>query len=125
MISHVTTGVVALMAGELTARHRIVASVVRKRLIGLVIMALLPMMPTYWLDAMCYLLRSTLSRGSAGVQPPLTAGIVQEEPGASTQVAPAAGLVIPGALFGLGQFGLTFSLRPDFRACICCIIAVL
>jgi hypothetical protein len=53
---------------------------------------------------MCVLLRSTLSGGPAGLQPALTAGIVQEACRVSTQAAPAAGLVIAGNLFGLTIF---------------------
>ena len=112
----VTTGVVALMTGKLTTRIGIVSSIVRERIIGLLLMALLPMMPSYWLAALCYLLRSALSRGPAGAQQALTVGIVREErrglatslSAVSTQVPRAAGPVITGFLLGLGQFGLPF-----------------
>ena len=115
-VTFVITGVVALMTGELTARIGIVSSVVWERLIGLLLMALLPMMPAYSLAALCYLLRSALSRGSAGAQQALTVGIVREARrgfatslnAVSTQVPRAAGPVITGMLLDVGQFGLPF-----------------
>ncbi len=110
------TGIVSLLTGWLTQRIGIVSSVVWERMIGMGMMAILPLMPNYWLASLVYLLRSVFSRGSAGAQQALTVGLVREERSGlaaslnaiSFQLPRSVGPGISGYLLGAGQFSLPF-----------------
>jgi len=112
----VITGVASLLTGWLTERIGIVQSVIWERLIGVGLVALLPIMPVYWLAAMVYLLRSVFSRGSAGAQQALTVGLVRDERrglaaslnAVSFQLPRSVGPSIAGYLLEAGQFSLPF-----------------
>jgi len=112
----VITGVASLLTGWLTGRIGIVRSVVWERLIGIGLMILLPIMPTFWLASLVYLLRSAFSRGSAGAQQALTVGLVREERrglaaslnAVSFQLPRSVGPGIAGYLLQAGQFSLPF-----------------
>ncbi len=110
------TGVASLLTGWLTQRIGIVSSVVWERMIGMGMMAILPLMPNYRLASMAYLLRSVFSRGSAGAQQALTVGLVREERrglaaslnAISFQLPRSVGPGIAGYLLEAGQFSLPF-----------------
>ena len=110
------TGVVSLLTGKLTQRIGIVASVVWERLLGLVLLAVLPLMPSYGLAALIYFLRSAFARGSTGAQQALAIGLVGDERrglatslnAASVQLPRSIGPGIAGYLLSLGEFALPF-----------------
>jgi MFS family permease len=110
------TGAASLLTGWLTGRIGIVPSVVWERLIGIGLLALLPIMPSYWLASMVYLLRSVFSRSPAGAQQALTIGLVREERrglaaslnAVSFQLPRSVGPGIAGYLLEAGQFCLPF-----------------
>jgi MFS family permease len=112
----VITGVASLLTGWLSERIGIVPSVVWERLIGMGLLVFLPIMPTYWLAALIYLLRSVFSRGSAGAQQALTVGLVRDERrglatslnAVSFQLPRSVGPGIAGYLLEVGQFSLPF-----------------
>jgi MFS family permease len=112
----VITGVASVLTGLLTGRIGIVQSVFWERLIGVGLMVLLPLMPTYWLASTIYLLRSVFARGSAGAQQALTVGLVRDERrglaaslnAVSFQLPRSVGPGIAGYLLEAGQFSLPF-----------------
>lgn len=112
----VLTGASSLLTGRLTERIGIVQSVIWARLVGLVLLVLLPLMPVYWLAALVYLLRSAFNRGSAGARQALTVGLVRDERrglatslnAVSFQVPQSVGPTIAGYLLDAGQFTLPF-----------------
>ena len=112
----VITGAASLLTGWLTGRIGIVPSVVWERLIGIGLMVLLPIMPTFWLASLVFLLRSVFSRGSAGAQQALTVGLVREQRrglaaslnAVSFQLPRSVGPGIAGYLLQTGQFSLPF-----------------
>jgi len=112
----VITGVASLLTGWLTERIGIIPSVVWERLIGIGLLVLLPIMPTYWLASLIYLLRSVFSRGSAGAQQALTVGLVRDERrglaaslnAVSFQLPRSVGPGTAGYLLQAGQFSLPF-----------------
>ncbi|MCL4560958.1 MAG: MFS transporter [Chloroflexi bacterium] len=117
------TGVISLFTGRLTERIGIVSSVVWERVFSLGLLVLLPIMPTYGLASIAYLLRSALSRGSAGAQQALTIGLVRDERrglatslnAVSSQFPRSAGPGIAGYLLSLGQFELPFYIAALFQ----------
>jgi MFS family permease len=110
------TGLMALFTARLSTSVGLVSSVVWPRLIGLVLLFMLPMMPHYGLAALIYLLRSAFSRGAAGAQQALVIGLVREERrglaaslNAVAMLLPrSAGPSIAGYLLTLGQFAVPF-----------------
>jgi predicted MFS family arabinose efflux permease len=110
------TGASSLLTGRLTERIGIVRSVIGVRLVGLVLMVLLPLMPAYWLAALVYLLRSAFNRSSAGARQALTVGLVRDERrglatslnAVSLQVPRSVGPSVAGYLLDAGQFALPF-----------------
>ena len=110
------SGVSSLVTGRLSERIGLVQSVVRARLIGLVLLVLLPIMPTYWAASMAYLLRSVFNRGSSGARQALTIGLVRDERrglaislnAVSRQVPRSIGPTLAGLLMDAGLFGVPF-----------------
>jgi predicted MFS family arabinose efflux permease len=110
------TGMLSLLTGKMTERIGIIHSVVRTRLIGLILLAVVPLMPAYWLAALAYLLRSAFYRGSAGAQQALTVGLVRDERrglatslnAASFQLPRSVGPTIAGHLLQAGQLAVPF-----------------
>ncbi|MGB6068840.1 MAG: MFS transporter [Desulfomonilaceae bacterium] len=110
------TGFMSLFTGRLSERIGIVSSVVWARLIGLVLLILLPLMPHYGLAALCYLLRSAFTRGSAGAQQALVMGLVQETRrglaaslnAAAMQLPRSVGPTIAGYLLSIGLLAAPF-----------------
>ena len=112
----IITGVFSLLTGWLTRRIGIVTSVVWERLVGTGLLALLPIMPNYWLASLIFILRTVFYRGSAGAQQALTVGLVRDERrgfatslnAVSLQLPRSAGPSISGYLLDAGQFSLPF-----------------
>lgn len=110
------TGVASLITGLLTERIGIVQSVVWERMVGIGLLVLLPLMPTYRLASLVYVIRSVFTRGPAGVQQALTIGLVRNERrglaaslnAVSFQLPRSVGPAIAGYLFDAGQFSLPF-----------------
>ncbi len=110
------TGMLSFFTGKMTERIGITHSVVRTRLIGLILLALVPLMPSYWLAALAYLLRSAFYRSSAGAQQALTIGLVSDERrglaaslnAVSVQMPRSVGPTIAGHLLNLGLLALPF-----------------
>jgi len=112
----VITGVSSLFTGWLTGRIGIVPSVVWERLLGTMLLVLLPIMPRYWLASLVYLLRTVFYRGTAGAQQALTVGLVRDERrglatslnAVSFQLPRSVGPGLAGFLLDSGQLSLPF-----------------
>ncbi len=123
-LTFVITGVASLITGTLTGTIGIVRSVVWGRLGALVLLVLLPLMPTYWLAAPIYLLRSVLARSGAGAQQALTIGLVRNERRGlaaslntvSFQVPRSIGPAIAGYLFQYDWFSMPFFAGALFQS---------
>jgi MFS family permease len=114
----VLTGVSALLTGSLTERIGLVQSVVWERLVGLVLLVLLPLVPSYRFASVVYLFRSAVNRGSAGVQQALVVGSVGDERrglatsvnAVSFQLPQSLGPSLAGYLLESGRLFLPFYL---------------
>jgi len=121
--SFLLTGVASLLTGRMTERIGIVRSVIWERLIGLLLLVLLPLMPVYWIAASMYLLRSVFNRGVAGAQQALTVGLVRNERRGlatslnmvSSRIPQSAGPGIAGYLLHIGQLTLPFYVAALFQ----------
>lgn len=112
----VITAFSSLLTGRLTEHIGIVQSVVWARFLALILLVLMPLMPTYGLASLVYLLRSAFNRGSAGARQALTIGLVRDERrglatslnAVSFQVPQSVGPTIAGYMLDAGQFALPF-----------------
>lgn len=115
-ITFLFTGAASLVTGKVSERIGIVRSVVWARVIGLVMLIILPLMPVYWLASVVYLLRSAFNRGSVGARQALTVGLVGDERRGlatslntvSMQIPQSIGPTVAGYLFGAGDLALPF-----------------
>lgn len=112
------TGISSLLTGKLSQKTGIVKIVVRARLLGLILLILLPFIPFFWLASVVYLLRSALNRGSVGARQALTVGLVRDQRrglatslnALSMQLPQSFGPTFAGFLFSTGQLVVPFIL---------------
>lgn len=76
-LSFILTGLSSIATGALVDRIGLVAPIVYVRLVGVALLALLPLMPSYGWAAGIYVLRSVLNRGSAGARQAFGVSIVR------------------------------------------------
>ncbi|MDA8389740.1 MAG: MFS transporter [Gammaproteobacteria bacterium] len=120
----VVTAATSLMVGRLTHRFGVMRSILTMRYLGLVVLVLLPLMPTFGMAACLYILRSALNRGTVGARQALNIGIVRAHrrglaaslSNASTQVPRALGPVVAGLLYHAGFLTLPFFIAGGFQA---------
>jgi MFS family permease len=92
------TAVASLLTARLTERIGLVNSVVKLRLIGLVLLVLLPLVPWYPLAALLYVLRSAANRSSVGARQAVVVSLVEDERRGFAVSLNAASFVLPQAL---------------------------
>lgn len=122
-LAFAVTGVASLLTGRLTERVGIVKSVVGMRTVGLALLILLPIMPTYPLAALIYFLRSGFNRGSVGARQAVVASLVDDERrgfasslnATSFQFPQALGPALAGTLIEQGFLILPFYLAFVFQ----------
>jgi MFS family permease len=106
----------SLLTGRLSQKIGIVRSVVWARLLGLLLLIILPLVPFFWLASIIYIMRSAFNRGSAGARQALIVGLVRDERrglatslnAISMQLPRSIGPTIAGFLFNLGMLEFPF-----------------
>ena len=117
-------GVSTLGTGKLIARLGLVDAVVVMRLLGLVFLLLLPFSPSFLIAAALHILRSTLTRSTAGARQALTVQLVSSERrglaatlgAVSTQIPRAFGPLLGGYLFGVDLLAAPFIVAGILQA---------
>ncbi len=117
-LTYVATGLASVWTGKLTERMGIVKAVVTVRLASVVLLALVPLMPTFTLAAVLHILRSALGRGSVGARRALAVNLVRDERrgfassvnNISMQFPQAVGPSIAGAFIASGAMAMPFYL---------------
>lgn len=115
-LTFVVTGIAAIITGNVATRVGVVRSVVWARLAGLILLAVLPVLPVFWLAAAVYLVRSALNRGTAGARQALAIGLVRDSRRGlasslntvSMQFPQSAGPTIAGLLIDAGFLAFPF-----------------
>lgn len=123
-ITFLVTAASSLVQGEVGTSRGMVRTVVRARLIGLLLLLVIPLSPFYWLAAVAYVARSAVNRGSMGPRSALLAAAVPDRRRATAlsissgamQVSGAAGPTFAGALFDSGQLEVPFFLALALQA---------
>ena len=122
--SFLLTAKLSLLTGRISRRVGIVRPVVVERLVGLILYAILPLVPMYWLASLIYLLRTVFSRGPAGAQQALTMGLVREQRRGLAASLNVVSFLVPrsigpglsGYLLDLDLFGLPFYLAAALQS---------
>jgi MFS family permease len=115
-LAFLVTAAASLASGSLTRRSGLVNVVVWGRGAGLALLTILPLVPVYALAALLYILRSALSRGTAGARQALVVSAVRNERrgfaasvnALSGQVPQSVGPAMAGGLIGAGWFAAPF-----------------
>ena len=122
--SFLLTAKLSFLTGRISGRVGLVRPVVVERLVGLVLYAILPLIPMYWLASLIYLLRTVFSRGPAGAQQALAVGLVREHRRGLAASLNVVSFPIPrsvgpgfsGYLLDVGLFGLPFYLAAVLQS---------
>ncbi len=69
----------SLVGLRLTKRFGMVGTVTRMRLLGLILLLILPFAPTFWLAMLLYIARAALNQGSIGSRQALFLGLVERD----------------------------------------------
>ncbi|MGH8398168.1 MAG: MFS transporter [Gammaproteobacteria bacterium] len=111
-VTFVLAGLSAIFAGRFTLRHGLVGSVLWMRGIGALLLAVLPLMPWFWLGALVYMLRLATSGASVGARQAQVMVLVRDQRrglaasvnAASFQVPQSIGPGIAGPMISAGMF---------------------
>ncbi|MEN6333206.1 MAG: MFS transporter [Phycisphaerales bacterium] len=122
--SFLLTAKLSYLTGRVSLRMGIVRPVVIGRLVGLILYAILPLIPVYWLASLIYLLRTVFTRGPAGAQQALAISIVREHRRGLASSLNVVSFLVPrsigpgfsGRLLDLGMFGLPFYLAAGLQS---------
>lgn len=113
----------SLLMGRLTRRYRVVDSVIVMRYLGLMMLILLPLAPTFSWAAVLYIIRSALNRSTAGARQSLNISLVRAHrrgfaasmSNISVQIPRAIGPLIAGLLYHNGFLSLPFFIAGGFQ----------
>lgn len=121
-IAYFFTAGTSLFAARLVQRLGVVRSVVWMRSLGVAMLVLIPLVPSFWMAAVLHIARSTLNRGTAGARQALTIGLVRSNRqgaaastgGVAIQLPRAAGPIFAGLFFGSGLLAAPFYIAAGF-----------
>lgn len=77
-LTFLLTGAASLFIGRHSEKAGLVRSIILPRLLGVILLAAMPFLPTYGLCAAFYVLRSVLNRGSVGARQAFSLGLVRD-----------------------------------------------
>ncbi|WP_308389636.1 MFS transporter [Acidithiobacillus sp. AMEEHan] len=114
----------SLFSIRLNRRFGMVGTVVRLRLVGLLMLLMIPLAPTFWLAMLAYILRSAMNQGSIGSRQALFLGIVDQRHrglaatinSLSIQAPRAIGPAIAALFFAAGLLSWPFYLGAGLQA---------
>ncbi len=117
------TGLSSLAIGRLSQRIGLVRSIVLPRLLGVVLLVVIPFAPTFAVAAALYVARSIVNRGSIGARQAFSVGLVRDRRrglasslnAVSWNVPAALGPAVAGYLIGLGALFWPFLLAAALQ----------
>jgi len=117
------TGLSSLAVGRLSQRIGLVRSIVLPRLLGVVLLVVIPFAPSFALAAVLYVARSIVNRGSIGARQAFSVGLVRDRRrglasslnAVSWNVPAALGPAVAGYLIGLGALFWPFLLAAALQ----------
>ncbi|ULT57224.1 MFS transporter [Neobacillus drentensis] len=115
-VTFFTTGATSILQARLSHNHGTIRSIVFIRFIGSLLLILMPLLSSYALVSVIYILRTALNRGTQGAQQALSVSLTRNKRSGfassinlfSMKLPTSIGPYITGYLFGLGSLSLPF-----------------
>ncbi len=115
-LSFVFTGGSSLLTGVLAQRFGMVKAVVWLQLFGILMILLLPLVPTFWLASAIFVVRSAFSRGTQGAKSALSSSLTRDQRrgfsvsmnSLAVRSMSAVGPTIAGYMLDMGMFSVPF-----------------
>src|SRR4051794_9705246 len=115
-VTFFATGVTSILQARLSHKHGTIRSIVFIRFIGSLLLILMPLLSSYALVSVIYMLRTALNRGTQGAQQALSVSLTRNQRSGfassinlfSMRLPISIGPYITGYLFGLGSLSLPF-----------------
>ncbi len=121
--SFVLGAIGSALAARLVARHGLIRPVLVMRGLGVALLAVIPLLPTFALAAGLYAIRSGLNRGTAGVRQALVLGLTRDRRGlaaslqnVSIQIPRAIGPLISAFMLHAGMLRAPFFIAAALQA---------
>jgi len=117
------TGVTSLFQAKLSRKHGTIRSIVLFRFIASMLLILMPLLSSYMLASIFYMIRTALNRGTQGAQQALSVSLTRDRRSGfassinslSMRVPISVGPYISGYLFGLGSLAMPFYIASGLQ----------
>lgn len=117
------TGVTSLFQAKLTRKHGTIQSIVFVRFIASMLLLLMPLLSSYILASVLYMIRTALNRGTQGAQQALSISLTRDKRrgfassinSMSMRLPISVGPYISGYLFGLGSLAMPFYIASGLQ----------
>ncbi|WP_449539144.1 MFS transporter [Ferdinandcohnia sp. Marseille-Q9671] len=122
-ITFFATGVTSIAQAKISHKHGTVRSVVQFRYVAGLLLLLMPLLPSYSLVSIVYILRTALNRGTQGAQQALSVSLTRGKRSGfassmnlfSMRLPISIGPYLTGYLFGLGALSLPFYIASGLQ----------
>ena len=122
-LTFLLTGLSSLFVGRMSEQIGLTKSILLPRLIGIVMLIALPLVPTFSMAAVLYVIRSIVNRGSMGARQAFSVGLVRDQRrglasslnAVSWNVPAAVGPAVGGWLLGMGSLFWPFALAAGLQ----------
>lgn len=117
------TGVTSLFQAKLSRKHGTIRSIVVVRFIASMLLILMPLLSSYILASILYMIRTALNRGTQGAQQALSVSLTRDRRrgfassinSLSMRFPISVGPYISGYLFGLGSLAMPFYIASGLQ----------
>lgn len=115
-LSFLLTSASSLITGSLATRYGMVKSVVWLQLLGITMILLLPLAPSFWLASAIYVARSAFSRGTQGARSALSTSLTRDKRrgfsvsmnSLAMRLPSSVGPTLSGAMLDVGVLSIPF-----------------
>lgn len=122
-VTFIATGIASLLQAKLSTRFGMIRSVMWMRVVGALLMVLLPLLPTYVLVSAVYVIRSAVNRGTQGARQALSVSLTRDRRrgfassvnSLSMRVPTSIGPYITGYLFEIGALSVPFFIASGLQ----------
>ena len=122
-LTFLATGVTSLFQAKLSRKHGTIRSIVLFRFIASMLLILMPLLSSYILASILYIIRTALNRGTQGAQQALSVSLTRDRRSGfassinslSMRVPISVGPYISGYLFSLGSLAMPFYIASGLQ----------
>ncbi|MDR7002241.1 MFS transporter [Neobacillus niacini] len=122
-VTFIATGVTSMLQARLSQKHGTIRSIVLVRFIASLLLILMPLLSSYLLVSVLYIIRTALNRGTQGAQQALSVSLTRDMRRGfassinifSIRLPISIGPYFTGYLFGLGSLSLPFYIASGLQ----------